>query len=141
MELRNLDRNTKAVFIMMDIDYFKEYNDSYGHRAGDRLLITLGNALKSSLRETDISGRLGGDEFAAAMFFNADADEKLIHERVRETFEKVNDKLAEEKLNATFSMGVAISDKENSTFTKLYDAADAAMYSAKNTGRNRLIIS
>lgn len=141
MELRNLDRNTKAVFIMMDIDYFKEYNDSYGHRAGDRLLITLGNALKSSLRETDISGRLGGDEFAAAMFFNEDADEKLIRERVRETFEKVNDKLAEEKLNATFSMGVAISDKENSTFTKLYDAADAAMYSAKNTGRNRLIIS
>ena len=141
MELKNLDKNTRTVFIMMDIDYFKEYNDSHGHRAGDNLLITLGNALKSSLRSSDISGRLGGDEFAAAMFFRKDADDALIRERVQETFDKVSSKLSKEEPDASFSMGVAISHRDSSTFTMLYDAADAAMYSAKNEGRNRLIIS
>lgn len=141
MELKNLDKRIRTVFIMLDVDNFKEYNDSHGHRAGDRLLITLGNALKSSLRGTDVSGRLGGDEFAAAMFFSADAEDALIRERVRETFERISGKLADEGMDATFSMGVAISDEENNTFTRLYDAADAAMYSAKNDGRNRLMIS
>ena len=141
MELKNLDKNTRTVFIMMDIDYFKEYNDSHGHRAGDNLVITLGNALKSSLRGSDISGRLGGDEFAAAMFFRKDADDALIRERVQETFDKVSSKLSKEEPDASFSMGVAISHRDSSTFTMLYDAADAAMYSAKKRGRNRLMIS
>lgn len=102
MELKKLDKNTRTVFIMMDIDYFKEYNDSHGHRAGDNLLITLGNALKSSLRGSDISGRLGGDEFAAAMFFRKDADDALIRERVQETFDKVSSKLSKEEPDASF---------------------------------------
>ena len=75
------------------------------------------------------------------MFFRKDADDALIRERVQETFDKVSSKLSKEEPDASFSMGVAISHRDSSTFTMLYDAPAAAMYSAKNEGRNRLIIS
>ena len=140
VELKLLDKRYKTVFIMIDVDNFKEYNDTYGHRNGNEFLIVLADAIHESLRDSDISGRLGGDEFAAAMFFPAGVSEDIITTRVHETFESIRLRMDSVENGTTFSMGVSVSDGSNNTFKALYDSADKAMYDSKNAGRNRLSI-
>ncbi|MDO4177343.1 MAG: diguanylate cyclase, partial [Bacillota bacterium] len=140
VELKLLDKKYRTVFLMIDVDNFKDYNDTYGHRNGDEFLIVLADAIQESLRDSDISGRLGGDEFAAAMFFPAGVNDEVIFTRVRETFESIRVKMESVENGTTFSMGVSISEGGINTFKDLYDAADQAMYDSKNAGRNRLSI-
>ena len=90
-----------------------------------------------SLRKEDRACRMGGDEFAAALFFNKETPDTQLQERARQIFDKVNITLKAVEGGAGISMGMVIADSE-ATFNQLYEAADKALYHAKEHGRGRL---
>ena len=126
---------TQLAVLFLDIDHFKNINDTLGHRIGDELLTQLAGRLKSLLREEDTLSRMGGDEFILVLP-EADADaaahvaEKLLA-KVAETFH-----IDQHELVVTSSIGVAIYPHDGEDFDKLYQSADMAMYRAKHAGRN-----
>ena len=140
VELKLLEGKSKVMMLMMDVDKFKEYNDTFGHHNGDKFLILVAQTLNMSLRKEDRACRMGGDEFAAALIFDINADEAAIRERAQQIFDKVSITLKGTDGGTGISMGVAISGPET-TFNELYEASDKALYQAKENGRGRLVIS
>jgi diguanylate cyclase (GGDEF)-like protein len=128
--------------MMLDIDYFKNYNDEYGHVNGDRILSVIADALRGGLRPNDMIARYGGEEFAVMLpettLQNALALAELLRKRVEQVIIK-NDN-GESLPCVTISIGVsaiAETTKANKTaLTELISAADEALYRAKNGGRN-----
>ena len=139
VELKLLEGKSKVLMLMMDVDKFKEYNDTFGHHNGDKFLILVAQTLDISLRKEDRACRMGGDEFAAALFFDLNASEASIRERAQQIFDKVNITLKGADGGTGISMGVVIAQPET-TFNQLYEAADKALYQAKENGRGRLVI-
>ena len=139
VELKLLEGKSKVLMLMMDVDKFKEYNDTFGHHNGDKFLILVAQTLDISLRKEDRACRMGGDEFAAALFFDLNASEASIRERAQQIFDKVNITLKGADGGTGISMGVVIARPET-TFNQLYEAADKALYQAKENGRGRLVI-
>jgi two-component system, cell cycle response regulator len=127
--------------VMLDLDRFKEVNDTHGHQAGDRVLQELSAILRESAREIDKLGRYGGEEFMAILP-ETDTDAAITFaERVREMVEKQRFEIqADEPLHMTISAGVATypGDEADSP-RRLVHYADQALYSAKKNGRNRVV--
>lgn len=138
VELKILDGKSKIMMLMIDVDKFKEYNDTFGHHNGDKYLVLVAQTLQMSLRKEDRACRMGGDEFAAALFFDKDTPDTQLQERAHQIFDKVNIMLKSADGGTGVSMGMVIADSE-STFNQLYEAADKALYHAKKMGRGRLI--
>lgn len=128
----------RCVSVMMfDIDHFKKVNDRFGHLAGDDILRLFAEVTKNTLRTTDLSGRLGGEEFAAVL--PCALDEAVIAaERVREAFATCGIAVDGALLDTTVSIGVA-AGAVGMSFDEMLGAADIALYSAKNQGRNRVV--
>lgn len=139
VELKLLEGTSKAVMLMMDVDKFKEYNDTFGHHNGDELLVLIAHTLLSSLREEDRACRMGGDEFAVLLVFDPDVADAQIRERAQQIFDQVNMRLKAAGGGAGISMGMAAA-KPEMTFNQLYEASDKALYQSKETGRDRLTI-
>ena len=139
VELKLLEGKTKIMMLMIDVDKFKEYNDTFGHHEGDKFLILVAQTLLVALKKEDRACRMGGDEFAAILFFDKATDEAQMKERAQQIFDKVNMtiKATDEKMG--ISMGAAIAEAET-TFNELYEASDQALYQAKENGRGRLVI-
>ena len=137
VELKILEGNSKVMMLMIDVDRFKEYNDTFGHHNGDKFLILAAQTLMTSLRKEDRACRMGGDEFAAALFFDKDTPDAQMQERAQQIFDKVNITLKTVEGGAGISMGMVITESEM-TFNQLYEAADKALYQAKDHGRGRL---
>ena len=116
--------------IMLDIDYFKKYNDTYGHSAGDQLLVDIAKIISGEMREVDVIVRYGGEEFLV-MLPETEA------EKAREAAERIR-KAVESKVGVTVSLGVASYNKEMQTKEDLINRADMALYLAKQNGRNRV---
>ena len=140
VELQLLKRSKRVMLIMMDIDQFKEYNDTYGHSAGDEYIVFIANILKSALRGTDLACRMGGDEFAAAVFFDENSAAEVMEKRAEEIFAKIDAAVSDRENGTGVSMGVAISDEALSTFNDLYRAADRAMYISKGKKNDRFTL-
>ena len=140
LELKLLEGKSKVMMLMMDVDKFKEYNDTFGHHNGDKFLILVAQTLHLSLRKEDRACRMGGDEFAAALFFSLNTPEATIQERAQQIFDKVSITLKGADGRTGISMGVAIAEPD-ATFNQLYEASDKALYQAKENGRGRLVIS
>lgn len=140
VELKILEGKVKIMMLMMDVDKFKEYNDTYGHHNGDKFLILVAQTLLSSLRKEDRACRMGGDEFAAVLFFDKDTEKPQMLERAQQIFDKMNMTLKAADNKTGISMGVVIAEPE-STFNQMYEASDKALYQAKKNGRGKLIIS
>jgi diguanylate cyclase (GGDEF)-like protein len=121
---------------MADLDKFKTINDNYGHEAGDEVLKTVGKFLQKNIREVDIVARYGGEEFVL-MIPEADQDAALaLSERLREQFARVKrDNLPQ----ITMSLGIATYPFDGTEMEDLIRKADAAMYAAKQAGRNKVI--
>jgi len=119
--------------IMLDVDHFKRFNDSFGHQAGDDLLVALAERLAAQLRRSeDLVARYGGEEFLAVLP-GADAD------AAREVAEAMRRSVAESPLGVTISAGVAASVPEaDGALTEAIAAADSALYAAKHGGRDRV---
>ena len=140
VELKILEGQTKIMMIMMDVDQFKNYNDTFGHHNGDKFLILVAQTLLVSLRKEDRACRMGGDEFAAILYFDKNASDAQMYKRAQQIFDKVNMTLKATEGGTGISMGVAIADPET-TFNQLYEKSDKALYMAKESGRGKLVIS
>jgi diguanylate cyclase (GGDEF)-like protein/PAS domain S-box-containing protein len=124
--------------LMIDIDYFKHYNDTNGHLAGDQVLKAIAFLIQRGVRQTDIVARYGGEEFAAILI-NAGREKALeIAERVRRNVADTHipNEGAQPSKNLTVSIGVSTFSSSNSTLTDLIRKADHALYRAKRAGRN-----
>ena len=139
VELKILEGTSRIMMLMIDVDRFKEYNDTFGHHNGDKFLILAAQTLMMSLRKEDRACRMGGDEFAAALFFDRDTPDAQLQERAQQIFDKVNITLKSVEGGAGISMGMVVADSEV-TFNQLYEAADKALYQAKDHGRGRLTV-
>lgn len=128
--------NFPLSLIMLDLDRFKEINDTFGHNVGDKVLATIGHLLKSVCREEDIAARFGGEEFMLFLSHCDSHDAMAKAEHLRELIENDNP----EGVSISVSIGVVtIPNKEIWNLEKLYSSADNAMYIAKDTGRNRVV--
>ena len=131
--------NTSLSFLVLDIDNFKNINDTYGHFAGDELLKKYADVMKGCFRSEDIIGRLGGEEFAIAISNIDNAVAAKVAERLRSEIENVSILCNEESVSTTISIGIADLHQDVSGYETLFREADAALYRAKNSGRNRII--
>ena len=133
--------NQQVAVLMFDIDFFKKFNDTYGHECGDFVLINVANIIKSSLRDTDMASRYGGEEFTVLLDKTGKDDAILVAERIRKTIEEFDFVYKEQHLHVTISGGVSVYDAEtnfvNST-NELVNQADKALYVSKSNGRNQV---
>lgn len=144
LEISRAERYQRPVSLMMiDIDYFKQYNDTHGHIKGNDILTDLGRILREVSREVEIVARYGGEEFAIIMPETERKEAQILSERVRNKVEQHQfereSSLPLKKL--TVSIGTASYPKNALSAFELIDEADKMLYEAKNGGRNRICIS
>jgi diguanylate cyclase (GGDEF)-like protein len=139
-ELARARRHARPLSVLLfDIDKFKAINDTHGHLAGDHVLRELAARLKPTVRREDLLARYGGEEFALVL---VEADHKQAvgtGERIRRAVETRPFEFDGETLNVTVSIGAATAADEHHTPDDLLQAADAKMYQAKRTGRNKVV--
>lgn len=127
---------------IIDIDHFKNINDSYGHQTGDRVLKEFTNIIKQNLRPYDVLGRYGGEEFMVILN-NADRNQSgIVIKRILETLRNKTFIIDGDRIDFTFSAGIVNCKelrKDKICLDKLIELADKRMYQAKNTGRNKII--
>ncbi|MBI5945618.1 MAG: PAS domain S-box protein [Chloroflexi bacterium] len=142
-ELKSAKRNKwPLALLVMDIDEFKKINDTFGHETGDKALQLAANALKSSLRETDVLGRLGGDEFVILLPQTSVQEALLLTERIHRNIAAIRLETPQGRLSLTMSIGIAESNQgtDSDTVENLLVRGDRALYAAKQGGRNRTVI-
>jgi two-component system cell cycle response regulator len=120
--------------IMLDLDHFKEYNDTFGHPAGDEVLQRLGSTLRSSLRSHDVVARYGGEEFVVLLPATDEREAMDVAERLRRSIASG----AWPRRQVTASLGVGTIGPRTSGASALVEQADRAMYQSKQAGRNRV---
>lgn len=131
----------KLSLIMMDVDHFKSVNDTYGHQAGDQVLITLAEICRRVTRKMDVFARLGGEEFALLLPEVSQRTAVQTAERLRESFALTSMEAGGEVFHVTLSMGVTELDKNKpDTLQAMLRRADRALYYAKEHGRNRVAL-
>jgi len=128
----------ELALVSLDIDHFKNVNDTYGHGVGDRVIKSLARLLRQRLRSADVIGRMGGEEFAAILPESGLEQAAKVFNQIREAFSEIFFHTEGAKFNVTISCGVA-TFRHHSTATALSDAADKALYAAKNGGRNQVV--
>ena len=127
--------------LMFDIDFFKKFNDTYGHECGDFVLITVANIIKSSLRESDIASRYGGEEFTVLLRKGKKAEAMKVAERIRKKIEEYDFVYNDQHLHVTVSGGVSVFDKDTNPVelpNLFVNQADSGLYMSKNNGRNQV---
>ena len=133
--------NTALSFLVLDIDNFKNINDTYGHFTGDELLKKYADVMKGCFRTEDIIGRLGGEEFAIAISNIDNTVAVKVAERLRSEIENVSILCNDAPVSTTISIGIADLHENIDGYETLFREADTALYRAKNMGRNRIIIA
>jgi diguanylate cyclase (GGDEF)-like protein len=124
--------------VVIDLDHFKRINDTYGHAAGDAVLIRIVALCQTHLRSIDVFGRLGGEEFGLVLPECSLGDAMAIVERIRAAIATTlfDEQIVEGAISASF--GLASSDGNGYVLPALMAKADAALYQAKHRGRNRI---
>jgi diguanylate cyclase len=141
-ELYEVFENNEGFFsvIMMDIDFFKKFNDQYGHHIGDEVLSIVGSNLKKNLKGRDFSARYGGEEFIALLPNTTLGNACIVADQIREEISKKRLKIKKTGQtigNITISLGVSKICKGDSVIS-VVERADAALYMAKDSGRNNV---
>lgn len=137
-EACSMFHDSSALFVI-DVDNFKNINDTYGHPAGDKVLGEIARSLKHSFRNADIVGRIGGDEFC--IFMVGDITEELISYKCSQIARAYTAPHLNSTISATVSIGVAFNPRFKTTFGDLYKSADEALYHVKRSGRNNYHIT
>ncbi|WP_299491888.1 diguanylate cyclase [uncultured Shewanella sp.] len=123
--------------MMLDIDYFKNINDNYGHFAGDKVIQTISHMINQSLRKTDCAGRYGGEEFAILLPDTNSHQAHSLGERLRQKIENTPFVFSDNIIQITVSIGLCEIDSHSQTSEQWLENADMALYEAKRQGRNR----
>jgi len=128
-------------FVIMDIDFFKQVNDTYGHDIGDEVLKEFANRIAANVRGIDLACRYGGEEFVVVMPDTDIAFACQVSERLRHSIETTPFRIsrAPNALNLTISIGIASLEGPGDTADALLHRADQALYRAKKTGRNKVV--
>ena len=144
LELERLARSGGPLALMMiDVDRFKRFNDTYGHQAGDAVLRSVARALDSNVRKVDYVARYGGEEFAVIAPETSAENAATLAERLRRAVEETTVPWAAQKLGVTISIGVAVITEaiDEADASNIIRAADERLYAAKRAGRNRVEVS
>lgn len=139
-ELQRARRSGAGLWVvMMDVDHFKRFNDTYGHAVGDHVLAHVADLCRQSLREVDLIGRYGGEEFAM-VFPDTGVEARVVAERLRETIAGTPLLTEGQALTVTVSLGLSRWSPEEPALEAVLKRADAALYQAKAEGRNRVVV-
>jgi diguanylate cyclase len=130
---------TPLALIMWDVDRFKEINDSYGHKAGDKVIRAVAQQLQNRIRETDMVARYGGEEFVMLITGASGPEALSLADEIRTAISKLGFHFRNERVPVTISAGIA-QFAEGDSPDSAFDNADRALYEAKNTGRNRCVL-
>lgn len=142
LELKRSGRNAfPLALLMMDLDFFKQVNDTYGHLAGNVVLVETGRLIRSNLRDFDLLGRYGGEEFICALVQTDQPQALVIAERLREALADTEMLFEGAAIRITISIGIAQYPHDGKTYQELTARADTALYHSKRTGRNRVFLS
>jgi diguanylate cyclase (GGDEF)-like protein len=134
-EIKRSNRHGLAMsFMMLDVDHFKSYNDTFGHPAGDEALKMVGDVIRNTLRSADVAARFGGEEFSILLPQTTGEEAAAIAERIRHNIENADFPHRQ----VTVSIGVASCSADLCVSADLVAAADRALYEAKRRGRNRV---
>ena len=131
--------NEPLCLILLDVDFFKNVNDTYGHAAGDTVLQSLARLFRSRTRETDISARLGGDEFSFLLYRTNRDEGMMFAESLLKLAHELIFTFHDQSVTIGLSIGVACNWDDIHSIEALYGAADEALYEAKRRGRNQVI--
>lgn len=135
------ENETPLAVIMFDVDFFKRFNDTYGHAFGDYVLITVAKIIKSGIRADDLAGRYGGEEFTVMLNNTNREDAMTVADRIRCKIEQYDFCYENQHVKVTISAGVSEFDKNSNpaiSSKELVDHADQALYVSKRAGRNRV---
>jgi len=135
------EEKTPLSVIMLDIDHFKDYNDKYGHAAGDKVLRGIANIMRQNITKTNILTRYGGEEFIALFPGKVKQDAKAIAENIRKDIESTPFILRRQETEVTISAGVASFPDDASSEKELLEKVDFLLYKAKKEGRNKVCTS
>jgi diguanylate cyclase (GGDEF)-like protein len=133
--------NTPLTLLMMDLDHFKQLNDTWGHALGDRALRTFGGVLLTVTGSGDAVARLGGEEFAILLPGRSSRSALSLAERLRATVEGLRLSEGDELIRFTVSVGLSSLQAGEAGFEPMLRRADRALYKVKRTGRNRVLLS
>ena len=139
----NVERNGKPfIFIMLDLDFFKEVNDTYGHAVGDHVLVEFARRLRKDLRDTDTVARLGGDEFVAVYPCEIDREQETAETVMNRFYDHLKPPLTlgDTEYVIHSSAGVAFFPKHASDLPALFERADTALYKAKKNDKNQYVV-
>ncbi|WP_428737104.1 GGDEF domain-containing protein [Sulfurimonas sp.] len=133
-------KNDTYAVLMLDVDFFKMVNDTYGHDIGDKVIVELSGVLKANTRESDLAIRYGGEEFLV-MLYNATEEGALgVAKKIHKAFCALSfDVGTSERLKKTISIGMSRYPTDADSIWKAIKYADTALYEAKNTGRNKIV--
>lgn len=138
---RAIRANEALTVVMLDLDHFKQVNDTYGHPAGDKVIKAIAHLLRQRLRKTDAVGRYGGEEFVAVLPRCTSEEAQALMEDVRKRFQDISFSVDQCSFNVTLSVGIAAYRPGMVRSDQLLKEADAALYRAKADGRNRVCLS
>jgi diguanylate cyclase (GGDEF)-like protein len=124
--------------LMCDIDFFKKYNDRYGHAAGDLILVQIADIIRQEVHDTAIAARYGGEEFSIILPKTTLAEARAIAEQIRKKTEEHPFMLRQESTSITVSVGVSNLPIDTSDDEELIRVADQRLYEAKKLGRNKV---
>ncbi|MFT4242627.1 MAG: EAL domain-containing protein [Acidovorax sp.] len=130
-------RPREGALLFLDLDEFKYINDTFGHRAGDAMLVRVTAEVRALVRETEVLARLGGDEFAVLMPDATESDARKLAERIVQAIAQMPFSIGDQTLRLTASLGIAHVPTHADNAEDLVAHADAAMYQAKHAGKNR----
>lgn len=127
--------------LVLDIDHFKQINDTYGHAGGDRVLVKVASCLREAVRSTDMIFRYGGEEFVILLSNTYSEGAELLAHRLRRAIHSINWLDIAPSLRITASIGVATRNQLEETPEQMFKRADEALYQAKRQGRNRVVMA
>lgn len=137
---RCLRTHETASLVMFDIDHFKKINDTYGHQAGDEVIRTVADVLRTTIRNTDIAGRYGGEEFGVVLPVTKAREGQVLAERIRTKVEAITVSHGDSRIRFTVSLGIAEFDEGMEQHKDWLKQADQALYQAKGGGRNQTVV-
>ncbi len=139
--MHQANRNKDTYHIMMlDVDYFKKVNDTYGHDVGDKVIVAIGQLLIKSIRNSDLAIRYGGEEFVVMLHNSTDEGSMLVAKNIHSAFAATEFNVGQDEvIYKTMSIGIAKFPDHGDTIWECIKYADTALYEAKETGRNKII--